>query len=139
MNIDAIVVDLNNHIEEIKKFKFNVPTTFKKEQYSWGGYNEICLCSEHTNLNHITLTLKQRKEKEEFTIICNVSTSSGYYDEFKRLGSTKIYTEYSFENILRWFRYVKEIKRIICQTEDHVQKLLGSSVRKGIIFKDDLE
>ena len=140
MNIDAIVVDLNNHIEEIKKFKFNVPTTFKKEQYSWGGYTEICLCSEYTNLNHITLTLKQKKEKpEELIIICNVTSTSGYYEEFKRLSSTKTYTEYSFENIMRWYRYVKEIKHIMCQTEDYVQKLLGSSVRKGIIFKDDLE
>ena len=141
MNIDAIAVDLNSHIEEIKQYKFNVPSVFKKDQYSWGGYNEICLCSEYTNLNHITLTLKQKlkPEKEEFTIICNVTATTGYYDEFKRLSSTKTYTEYSFENIMRWFRYVRDIKRVICQTEDHVQKLLGSSVRKGIIFKDDLE
>ena len=139
MNIDAIIVDLNSHIEEIKKFKFHVPSIFKQEGYSWGGYNEICLCSEYTNLNHITLTLKQRKEKEEFTIICNVTATTGYYDEFKRLSSTKTYTEYSFENILRWLRYIKEIKRIMCQTEDYVQKLIGSTVRKGIIFKDDLE
>lgn len=139
MNIDAIAVDLNSHIEEIKQYKLNVPSTFRQEGYSWGGYNEICLCSEHTNLNHITLTLKQRKEKEEFTIICNVTATTGYYDEFKRLSSTKTYTEYSYENILRWFRYIKEIKRIMCQTEDYVQKLIGSTVRKGIIFKDDLE
>ena len=140
MNIDAIVVDLNNHIEEIKGFKFNMPTAFKKEQYSWGGYNEICLCSEYTNLNHITLMIKQKIGKEdEFSIVCNVTATSAYYDEFKRLSSTKIYTEYSDENVLRWLRYVKEIKRVMCQTEDHVQKLLGSAVRKGIIFKDDLE
>ena len=139
MNVDAIAVDLNNHIEEIKKFKFNMPSSFKKDQYSWGGYNEISLCSEYTNLNHITLAIKQKMGKEEFTIICNVTATSAYYDEFKKLSSTKTYTEYSFENILRWFRYVKEIKHIMCQTEDYVQKLLGSSVRKGIIFKDDLE
>lgn len=139
MNIDAIAVDLNSHIEEIKQYKLNVPSTFRQEGYSWGGYNEICLCSEYTNLNHITLTLKQRKEKEEFTIICNVTATTGYYDEFKRLSSTKTYTEYSYENILRWFRYIKEIKRIMCQTEDYVQKLIGSTVRKGIIFKDELE
>lgn len=139
MNIDAIAVDLNNHIEEIKGFKLNTPTAFRKEQYSWGGYNEIGLCSEYTNLNHITLTIKQKINAEEFTVICNVTGTSAYYDEFKRLSSTKTYTEYSYENILRWLRYVKEIKRVICQTEDHVQKLLGSSVRKGIIFKDDLE
>jgi hypothetical protein len=139
MNIDAVAVDLNNHIEEIKSFKFHTPSSFKREQYSWGGYNEICLCSEYTNLNHISLAIKQKINAEEFTVICNVTATSAYYDEFKRLSSAKTYTEYSYEDILRWFRYVKEIKRVMCQTEDHVQKLLGSAVRKGIIFKDDLE
>ena len=104
MNIDAIAVDLNSHIEEIKQFKFNVPSTFKKDQFSWGGYNEISLCSEYTNLNHISLTLKQRQktEKEEFTIICNVTATTGYYDELPTTGNLggRAYRDIEMEKLM---------------------------------------
>lgn len=138
MNIDAIIEDLNNHIEEIKKYKLKTPNVYRKIDSIWGDCHEIELCIEITNLNTISLVLKMNKHKEEFTILCTVGTRSGYYDEFKKLGSTKIYTEYSFDKILHWLKYVKEIKHIICQAEDYIQKLIGTAVRKGIIFKDDL-
>ena len=90
MNIDAIIEDLNNHIEEIKKYKLKTPNVYRKIDSIWGDCHEIELCLEITNLNTISLVLKMNKHKEEFTILCTVGTRSGYYDEFKKLGSTKV-------------------------------------------------
>lgn len=138
MIINDIHKDLYKYKPILEQYGVKLPANFEFKNYSWRNTSEIELCRIYTNLNVIDVRIIQRKDEEKFKIICDVTDRRGFYENFKQLGSTKIYTEYKFEYILQWFKYVKQITHLICQTEDYVQKTVSNNIRKGIIFKDDL-
>lgn len=141
MIIDDIVIELNENSDIIENWNLGAnKTKYQVESYSWCYYNkEIHIMTAFTNISCITLTIKQRRNEEKISIVCDVIPRK-HDDKYKpkMLSYAREYTTFNLEILKSWMMYIKNIKNVLNKTEDVVEKIISSEVRKARIFKDEV-
>lgn len=141
MIIDDIAKELNENTDTIKNWNLGADRTrYEIVSYSWSSYNkEIHIMTTFTNISCITLVIKQKRNEEKISIVCDVSPRK--HDEKykpKMLSYARDYTTFNLEILKSWMMYIKNIRNILNKTEDVVEKIISSEVRKARIFKDEV-
>ena len=141
MIINDILKEINDNGAIIKNWNLGADgTKYDIWSYSWDNNKEIRITTVFTNKCCISLTIKQRKGGEEkFSIVCDVVPRK-HDDKYKpkMLSYAREYTSFNLEILKSWMVYVKNIKDVLNKTEDVVEKIISSEVRKARIFKDEV-
>lgn len=141
MIIDDIVIELNENGDIIKNWNLGADRIrYEIVSYSWSNnIKEIHIMTEVTNISCIVLMIKQRRNEEKFSIVCDV-TPRKHDDKYKpkMLSYAREYTIFNLEILKSWMMYIKNIKNVLNKTEDVVEKIISSEVRKARIFKDEV-
>lgn len=141
MIINDIAKELNENSDIIENWNLGADRIrYEIVSYSWSNHSkEIHIMTAFTNISCITLMIKQRRNEEKFSIVCDVTPRK--HDEKykpKMLSYEREYTTFNLEILKSWMMYIKNIKNVLNKTEDVVEKIISSEVRKARIFKDEV-
>lgn len=146
MNVTDINIELNNHTKELEewkeKLKANVNTKFDVGFWrrAWPdnlNYKYVYIGTISTTYTSFHVYVELHNDVDDRVYVrVEVETSIQCWKKLKRAGYTRKYNDFKFEYIDQAFRYIKEIKHIIFQKEELVQKSIGIAVRQCEAIKD---
>lgn len=148
MNATDINIELNNHTKELeewnKKFKdqySNFTTIFDVTawQKAWPDhldYKYVYIGFTSTIYTKFYVYVELHNNDDRVYVRVEVDSCIQCWKKLKRTGYTRKYDDFKFEYVDQAFRYIKEIRHIIFQKEELVQKSIGIAVRQCEAIKD---
>lgn len=147
MNVTDINIELNNHTKELEEWKekfknqCNISTKFDSESWhrAWPdtlAFKYIYIGFISTTYTSFNVLVELHDNDDRVYVKVEVDTNIQCWKKLKRAGYTRKYNDFKFEYVDQAFRYIKDIKHIIFQKEELVQKSIGIAVRQCDAIKD---